>query len=201
MLIHTRSLSTLPETLSPLLNPVPGWRQRHGGKQLSLCFGGTPSHSSPRTSTQACAMGRLSGYPLQADEYDGCFLGVQPLLAVVTNCEWEHVDIFPNEVPSPFLPRPCLSSHSFSCAPLSLCRLLSVPCSVALRSECAPTARCCSAQTSMPPRCCSPLTSWLANVGSVERGAVQCRLLLLVYRFQGSPSHPPGGDLRPLAGL
>lgn len=35
---------------------------------------------------------------LQADEYDGCFLGVSPSLAVVTNVEWEHVDMFPDEV-------------------------------------------------------------------------------------------------------
>ena len=37
---------------------------------------------------------------LQADEYDGCFLGVSPSLAVVTNVEWEHVDMFPDEVVS-----------------------------------------------------------------------------------------------------
>jgi UDP-N-acetylmuramate-alanine ligase len=35
---------------------------------------------------------------LQADEYDGCFLGVSPSLAVVTNVEWEHVDMFPDYV-------------------------------------------------------------------------------------------------------
>ncbi|CAK9273518.1 unnamed protein product [Sphagnum jensenii] len=33
---------------------------------------------------------------LEADEYDGCFLGVSPSLAVVTNVEWEHVDMFPD---------------------------------------------------------------------------------------------------------
>ena len=37
---------------------------------------------------------------LQACEYDGCFLGVSPSLAVVTNVEWEHVDMFPDEVVS-----------------------------------------------------------------------------------------------------
>lgn len=42
---------------------------------------------------------------LQADEYDGCFLGVSPSLAVVTNVEWEHVDMFPDEV----VPLPCTS--------------------------------------------------------------------------------------------
>ncbi|KAG6542108.1 hypothetical protein Mapa_016460 [Marchantia paleacea] len=36
-------------------------------------------------------------FVLEADEYDGCFLGVAPSLAVVTNVEWEHVDFFPDE--------------------------------------------------------------------------------------------------------
>ena len=34
----------------------------------------------------------------QADEYDGCFLGLSPYIAVITNVEWEHVDIFQDEV-------------------------------------------------------------------------------------------------------
>ncbi|KAI3904794.1 hypothetical protein MKX01_006904 [Papaver californicum] len=33
----------------------------------------------------------------QADEYDHCFLGLSPYIAVVTNVEWEHVDIFKDE--------------------------------------------------------------------------------------------------------
>ena len=150
-------------------------------------------------------MGRLSGYPLQADEYDGCFLGVQPLLAVVTNCEWEHVDIFPNEVPSPFPPCPCLSSF----LPVVLLTYPSAPLQASVRSMFRRFAQrvrpngtlllCADEYAS--PHCCHLLTSWLAHVGSVESGALQCRLLLLVYRFQGGPSHPPGGDLRPLAGL
>jgi UDP-N-acetylmuramate-alanine ligase len=37
---------------------------------------------------------------LQADEYDGAFLDLRPRMAVVTNVEWEHVDIFPDEVGS-----------------------------------------------------------------------------------------------------
>ncbi|KAG0623909.1 hypothetical protein M758_3G210600 [Ceratodon purpureus] len=36
-------------------------------------------------------------FVLEADEYDGCFLGISPSLAVVTNVEWEHVDMFPDE--------------------------------------------------------------------------------------------------------
>jgi UDP-N-acetylmuramate-alanine ligase len=38
---------------------------------------------------------------LQADEYDGCFLGITPALALVTNMEWEHVDMFPDMVSIP----------------------------------------------------------------------------------------------------
>lgn len=34
----------------------------------------------------------------QSDEYDGAFLDLRPRIAVVTNVEWEHVDIFPDEV-------------------------------------------------------------------------------------------------------
>lgn len=37
-------------------------------------------------------------YTWQADEYDGCFLGLSPSIAVITNVEWEHVDIFQDEV-------------------------------------------------------------------------------------------------------
>ncbi|KAK7859273.1 udp-n-acetylmuramate--l-alanine ligase [Quercus suber] len=33
-------------------------------------------------------------FVLEADEYDGCFLGLSPYIAVVTNLDWEHVDIF-----------------------------------------------------------------------------------------------------------
>ncbi|KAE9464842.1 hypothetical protein C3L33_03259, partial [Rhododendron williamsianum] len=43
-----------------------------------------------------CGSGR--NFVLEADEYDGCFLELLPYIAVVTNVEWEHVDIFENEV-------------------------------------------------------------------------------------------------------
>ncbi|BBG98322.1 septum site-determining protein MIND [Prunus dulcis] len=36
-------------------------------------------------------------FVLEADEYDGCFLGLSPYIAIVTNLDWEHVDIFQNE--------------------------------------------------------------------------------------------------------
>ncbi|KAI8564872.1 hypothetical protein RHMOL_Rhmol03G0216500 [Rhododendron molle] len=42
-----------------------------------------------------CGSGR--NFVLEADEYDGCFLELLPYIAVVTNVEWEHVDIFENE--------------------------------------------------------------------------------------------------------
>ncbi|OMO68391.1 hypothetical protein CCACVL1_19984 [Corchorus capsularis] len=37
-------------------------------------------------------------FVLEADEYDYCFLGLSPYIAVVTNVDWEHVDIFQDEV-------------------------------------------------------------------------------------------------------
>ncbi|XP_021912044.1 uncharacterized protein LOC110825837 isoform X2 [Carica papaya] len=42
-------------------------------------------------------LGGGKNFVLEADEYDGCFLGLSPYIAVVTNLEWEHVDIFPDE--------------------------------------------------------------------------------------------------------
>lgn len=33
----------------------------------------------------------------QADDYDGCFLGLARHITVVRNVDWEHVDIFPDE--------------------------------------------------------------------------------------------------------
>ncbi|XP_024528113.1 uncharacterized protein LOC9632341 [Selaginella moellendorffii] len=43
------------------------------------------------------AYGKGGRFVLEADEYDGCFLGVSPSLAIVTSVEWEHVDMFPDE--------------------------------------------------------------------------------------------------------
>ncbi|ONK78340.1 uncharacterized protein A4U43_C02F17520 [Asparagus officinalis] len=36
-------------------------------------------------------------FVLEADEYDCCFLGLSPSVAVVTSVEWDHVDIFHDE--------------------------------------------------------------------------------------------------------
>ncbi|XP_019195301.1 PREDICTED: uncharacterized protein LOC109189053 isoform X1 [Ipomoea nil] len=41
--------------------------------------------------------GTSNNFVLEADEYDYCFLGLRPHIAVVTNVDWEHVDIFQNE--------------------------------------------------------------------------------------------------------
>ena len=35
-------------------------------------------------------------FVLEADEYDRAFIGIKPTLAIVTNVEWEHVDMFEN---------------------------------------------------------------------------------------------------------
>ncbi|KAI3458102.1 hypothetical protein Pfo_014765 [Paulownia fortunei] len=36
-------------------------------------------------------------FVLEADEYDACFLGLSPHVAIVTNVDWEHVDMFQDE--------------------------------------------------------------------------------------------------------
>ncbi len=36
-------------------------------------------------------------FVLEADEYDGAFAGLDPYLAIITNVEWEHPDLFPDE--------------------------------------------------------------------------------------------------------
>ncbi|KAK3220326.1 hypothetical protein Dsin_014296 [Dipteronia sinensis] len=42
-------------------------------------------------------LGNSQNFVLEADEYDGCFLGLSPSVAIVTNLDWEHVDIFQDE--------------------------------------------------------------------------------------------------------
>ncbi|EYU25141.1 hypothetical protein MIMGU_mgv1a021312mg, partial [Erythranthe guttata] len=41
--------------------------------------------------------GHGRNFVLEADEYDACFLGLSPHVAIVTNVDWEHVDIFRDE--------------------------------------------------------------------------------------------------------
>ncbi|XAR53622.1 UDP-N-acetylmuramate--L-alanine ligase [Bertholletia excelsa] len=42
-------------------------------------------------------LGRGDDFVLEADECGGCFLRLQPSAIVITNVEWDHVDIFENE--------------------------------------------------------------------------------------------------------
>ncbi|KAK9914315.1 hypothetical protein M0R45_038101 [Rubus argutus] len=51
----------------------------------------------PQFSGGNIILGDGQNFVLEADEYDACFLGLSPYIAVVTNLDWEHVDIFPNE--------------------------------------------------------------------------------------------------------
>ncbi|KAK6936789.1 Mur ligase, N-terminal catalytic domain [Dillenia turbinata] len=52
----------------------------------------------PQFGGENAIFGGGQSFVLEADEYDGCFLGLSPYIAVVTNVDWEHVDIFPDEV-------------------------------------------------------------------------------------------------------
>ncbi|KAL7224541.1 hypothetical protein ACSBR1_025913 [Camellia fascicularis] len=83
-LIHCDSLP-LPLSLSPLFASV----------SLALCPSALGAGASPPSHTAPPPNPRLT-LP-QADEYDGCFLGLLPDIAVITNVEWELVDIFENE--------------------------------------------------------------------------------------------------------
>ncbi len=41
------------------------------------------------------AAGETSTFVIEADEYDYMFWGLRPRVAVITNVEWDHVDLFP----------------------------------------------------------------------------------------------------------
>ncbi|OMP03966.1 hypothetical protein COLO4_10058 [Corchorus olitorius] len=51
----------------------------------------------PQFSGRNIVSGDSQHFVLEADEYDNCFLGLSPYIAVVTNVDWEHVDIFQDE--------------------------------------------------------------------------------------------------------
>ncbi|KAL5567920.1 hypothetical protein UlMin_024495 [Ulmus minor] len=51
----------------------------------------------PQLSEGNIISGGSETFVLEADEYDGCFLKLSPYIAVVTNVDWEHVDIFQDE--------------------------------------------------------------------------------------------------------
>eukprot|EP00850_Spirogloea_muscicola_P008536 SM000045S16281 [mRNA] locus=s45:655945:660413:- [translate_table: standard] len=67
---------------------------RSAGVDLTAVVGGEVPQF-PRGSNAMVGKGPL--FVLEADEYDSCFLGVSPAIAVITNVEWEHVDYFPTE--------------------------------------------------------------------------------------------------------
>ncbi len=48
----------------------------------------------PQIETNAAA-GSGPAFVIEADEYDHMFLGLRPQVAVITNVEWDHPDIFP----------------------------------------------------------------------------------------------------------
>ncbi len=60
------------------------------GKDPSYIIGGTLT-----TTGQNAAVGTGDSFVVEADEYDNMFLGLRPNIAVVTNIEWDHPDIFP----------------------------------------------------------------------------------------------------------
>lgn len=70
------------------------WR---AGMDPSLIIGGRlavgPAEGMP-TTTIAARAGE-GPFVIEADEYDGMFLGLQLEVAVVTNVEWDHVDCYP----------------------------------------------------------------------------------------------------------
>ncbi|KAG5617084.1 hypothetical protein H5410_016908 [Solanum commersonii] len=51
----------------------------------------------PQLAERNIICGTGCNFVLEADEYDCCFLGVTPQIAVVTNVDWEHVDMFQDE--------------------------------------------------------------------------------------------------------
>ena len=66
------------------------WILTQAGRQPGFVLGGLP----PDLGTNAAA-GAGTEFVIEADEYDGAFLGLSPNLAVVTNVEHDHPDIYP----------------------------------------------------------------------------------------------------------
>ncbi|MCX7670760.1 MAG: UDP-N-acetylmuramate--L-alanine ligase [Anaerolineae bacterium] len=70
------------------------WR---AGMDPSLIIGGRlavgPAEGMP--STTIAARAGEGPFVIEADEYDGMFLGLRLEVAVVTNVEWDHVDCYP----------------------------------------------------------------------------------------------------------
>lgn len=68
------------------------------GMEPSFIVGGRltlgPAEGTDRATTIAARAGR-GPFVIEADEYDGMFLGLRLEIAVVTNVEWDHVDCYP----------------------------------------------------------------------------------------------------------
>ncbi|XP_020600061.1 uncharacterized protein LOC110039368 isoform X2 [Phalaenopsis equestris] len=81
----THGKSTTTAMLSYVLNAM--------GDDLIAVIGA----NVPQLSEGNIIPGNGPNFVLEADEYDCCFLGLSPSIAVVTNVEWEHVDLFDDE--------------------------------------------------------------------------------------------------------
>ena len=70
-----------------------------------VCLGQDPSYIiggiSKNLGSNAHA-GHGSAFVIEADEYDRMFLGLQPVVAIVTNVEHDHPDCFPSRIPAGF---------------------------------------------------------------------------------------------------
>ncbi|MFZ6027099.1 MAG: UDP-N-acetylmuramate--L-alanine ligase [Chloroflexota bacterium] len=66
------------------------WMLTSLGQDPAYIIGGISSNL--RTNAHA---GRGTHFVIEADEYDGMFLGLRPTLAVVTNIEHDHPDLYP----------------------------------------------------------------------------------------------------------
>lgn len=81
----THGKSTTSAMLSYVLNAM-------GDNLIALVGANVPQFSEGNI-----IFGSGPNFVLEADEYDGCFLGLSPSVAIITNLEWEHVDIFKDE--------------------------------------------------------------------------------------------------------
>ncbi|NNJ10461.1 UDP-N-acetylmuramate--L-alanine ligase [Chloroflexales bacterium ZM16-3] len=106
---------------------------------------------------------------IEADEYDRAFLSLRPALAVITNIEWDHPDIFP-------------SAEAYDAAFAEFAALVSAPGQLVLCGDDAGVGR-------LPP-------SGAVFYGIEERLAndpISCRLAPLDWTASGVAGMPSGG--------
>ena len=72
---------------------------RDGGERPVTAVVGGDVPQLPGGTNAVADAGHARGDPfvLEADEYDGAFLKLDPLVAVINNVEWDHVDIYDSE--------------------------------------------------------------------------------------------------------